>query len=250
MRCKKRTCSSCGVLWAGDTRTRLLANLIDGWGKDVALLTVTAPGQKALPYGDDGKVAESIAHAWNVGAPAQWSNMHRRLRRRLARSGRNPPLILGYVWAYQDRGVLHLHLALAASTPAERWAARGYVAALKAGMAEQWGFGFVDLREGRAGSRGLAAYLAKYVCKVGASGRPELAETVDHADVPKRPVYISARLTRGTRCTMRNLRLRRYYWRAETMRQPGTADCWYVEDLWSRGFTVKDGRLVRPARGP
>ncbi len=44
------------------------------------------------------------------------------------------------------------------------------------------------------------------------SGRSELAETVDHPDVPARPIYISRRLTAKTRCTMRNLRLRRYYW--------------------------------------
>lgn len=263
MRCKKRTCPSCGVLWAGDTRTRLLTNLIEGYGHDVALLTITPPGSEVFTHDEHGVVLREQAMAWNRPAPRQWSRLNKATRRLLSRANIEPPLMLGYVWAFQKRGVLHLHVAFGARTPADRWAIRCFVGCLKGtaaahlgvnppakGTAHVWGFGFVDLQLGRAGSKGLASYLAKYVCKEGASGRPELAETVDHEDVPKRPIYISPRLTATTRCTMRNLRLRRYYWRASTMRHAGAAECWYVEDLWQRGITVHNGKLRRPARAP
>lgn len=251
MRCKKRVCPVCGELWAGDTRIRLLMNLIEGHGGQVSLLTITAPGRAALVHDESGQVRADVAHAWNQCAPAQWSQMNRRVRYRLRRCGVPVPRLLGYIWAYQVRGVLHMHVVLSADTELERIANRSYVAALKAGAAREWGFGFVDLVDARAGARGLAGYLAKYVCKQGASGRPELAETVAHPDVPARPVYLSPLLTATTRCTMRNLRLRRYYWRAGTMREAGKADCATCEDMWQRGIRVEGGRLRKPpARSP
>lgn len=252
MRCKKRTCPACGQLWAGDTRIKLLANLIDGHGGQVALLTITAPGREALLHDGDGRVDADVAHAWNKQAPAQWSHMNRWLRYRQVKDGAPAPRLLGYIWAYQERGLLHMHLVLSATTELERIANRIYVGRLKAGAAKEWGFGFVDLVDARAGSKGLASYLAKYVCKEGVHGGPELAETVAHPDVPARPVYMCRDLTAVTRCTMRNLRLRRYYWRAKSMRSAGKAQCWYVEDMWQRGITVRDGKLVKPQslRGP
>ncbi|HEY0226773.1 MAG TPA: hypothetical protein VGC05_10350 [Mycobacterium sp.] len=132
-----------------------------------------------------------------------------------------------------EAGRVHLHLALGAESVQEAYAAKVYGQLLKGdrqksarlrvlaargpellecGWAKEWGFGFVDVQPMRHGSKGLARYLTKYVCKDGVSGRSELAETVDHPDVPARPIYISRRLTAKTRCTMRNLRLRRYYW--------------------------------------
>lgn len=249
VRCKRRTCPECGVLWAGDSRVRLLTNLIDGHGRDVAMVTVTAPGSEVFDHDQVGDVDRAQAKAWNDSAPAQWSRMHRRAQQRLSREVQGAAQLLGYVWAFQRRGVLHLHVALAADTPARKRAAERYTALLKAGLAYEWGFGFVDLTMAYAGSRGVASYFAKYVCK-DRNGRPELAETVAHPDVPRRPIYLSNRLTARTRCTMRNLRLRRYYWQAATMRQAGMAECWYVEDLWRRGIRVESGHLVRPARGP
>lgn len=251
MRCKKRTCPACGVLWAGDQRTRLLCNLIDGFGQAVALLTITAPGKDVLPW-VEGVCPREVAQPWNRAAPAQWSTLNRRTRRRLARSGLPAPRLLALVWAYQERGLLHIHAVFAAETELDRIANRAYVQALKRGGAREWGFGFVDLKESRIGSKGLAAYLAKYVCKEGADGRPELAHTVAHADVPARPVYISRQLTRGTRVTMRTLRLKRYFF----VGCSGTAGeasivCRFAEEWWLRGDTVV-GRLGsrRIVRGP
>jgi hypothetical protein len=208
------------VLWAGDSRVRILTNLIDGYGGAVELITITAPGQAALES-IDGQVVDEIARAWNKTAPPQWSAMWRRLRGQMARKLGLVPNLLAYVWAYQSRGVLHVHFVLGAETPQEKWATRKLVQLLKSngqggrgcqyrthrgelrfvecGWAADWGFGFVDHQRSRSrGAKGLAAYLAKYVCKVGASGQPELAETVAHPDVPKRPVYIARSCTAKT----------------------------------------------------
>jgi hypothetical protein len=260
-------------LWAGDNKNRILSNLIDGYGGAVVLLTITAPGADVLPW-DGERVEREAARAWNVSAPKQWSAMHRRLAVVVGRLGLKPNL-LAYVWAFQKRGVLHLHLALGAETVAESYAAKVYGQLLKGdratsdplrvagvkgpadlgrGWAKESGFGFVDVQPMRGGAKGLASYLAKYVCKDGVNGRPELAETVDHPDVPARPIYVSRQLTATTRCTMRNLRLRRYFWRAATCRQAGLVTCDYAEDMAARGLKVRAGRLFKPLsqrrRGP
>lgn len=213
------------------------------------MVTITAPGSEVFDHDQGGVVDRAQGQAWNRSAPGQWSRLHRCVQQRLRREPAGPAQLLGYVWAFQRRGVLHLHVAIAADTPRRKRAAERYAATLKGGAASEWGFGFCDLSMAYAGSRGVASYFAKYVCK-DRNGRPELAETVAHPDVPRRPIYLSTKLTARTRCTMRNLRLRRYYWQAPTMRQAGMAECWYVEDLWERGIRVEHGRLARPARGP
>ena len=73
---------------------------------------------------------------------------------------------------------------------------------------------------------GVAGYFCKYVAKEGASGRPGMRGTVERVEVGRRRVvYMSSKLTARTRCTMRNLRLRRYYWHAG-----GPRDCVQVEE--------------------
>jgi hypothetical protein len=274
MRCKSRRCPSCGILWAGDSRTRILTNLVDGYGGSVDLVTITAPGRAALETDDAGQVLEHVAHAWNETAPAQWSHMWRRLSGQMKTKLKLAPNLLTYSRAYQDRGMLHVHLVFGTETPAERWAVRKLVQLLKSpgqggksqsylvartgpgrhdseirwvrcGWASKWGFGFVDHQRSRGlGAKALASYLAKYICKIGKSGTPELAETVAHPDVPKRPLYIARTCTARTRCTMRNLRLRRYFWRAHCLRRPGLLTCAYAEDLHGR-LEVVDGTLRR-----
>lgn len=249
IRCKRRTCPECGVLWAGDSRVRLLANLIEGHGRDVAMVTITAPGSEVFDH-QEGDVDRTQGHAWNVSAPAQWSRMHRCAQHRLAKTPSGRAHLLGYVWAFQRRGVLHLHAAFAADTPARKRAATLYVRLLKAGLAREWGFGFCDLTMAYAGSRGVASYFAKYVCKESASGRPELAETVAHPDVPRRPIYLSTKLTARTRCTMRNLRLVRYFWQSRDVKEVGLVTWAEAEWLWNEGWRVDADELQPPARAP
>lgn len=244
--CKRRTCSYCGTLWAGDQRVRLLANL-DAYGGPIELLTITAPGKDVLGADADGRVPARPASAWNRQAPAQWSELNRRVRQRARRGGRRPPNRLASVWAFQRRGVLHLHVVFGAATAWERAANRAYLAELRAGAAYEWGFGFVRLDRAREGSgRALSRYLAKYLTKHGEGGGLELAETVRHRDCPARPVYVAVALTLRTRATMRNLRLRRYFWHAAASVPGSRPDCDYAEDLWLRGIRVTAGRLRRP----
>ena len=269
MNCKKRTCPHCGNVWAGDVRVMLLQNLNDGYGGAVDMVTITAPGRESLPHveGGDGRpvVVAGAAEAWNLAAPKQWSQMWALSKRLLVRRGFQAPLLLSYVIAYQRRGVIHYHLALAADTPGRKSSNRWFVDLMKGtfaavamfgaragslerktvsrrGLAAEWGFGFVSLEAARYGSAGVAGYFCKYVAKEGASGRPEIQETVQRVEVGRRRVvYMSSKLTARTRCTMRNLRLRRYYWHAG-----GPRDCVQVEEDWRRGYRVRFGRIYKP----
>lgn len=269
MNCKKRTCPYCGNLWAGDVKVMLLQNLNDGYGGPVDMLTVTAPGREALPHieAEDGRlvVDADAAKAWNLAAPKQWSRMWQEAKYLLQRRGEQAPLLLGYVIAFQRRGVIHYHLALAADTAAHKAANRWLVGLMKgtqaavalfaarpgtlerktvsdAGLAAEWGFGFVSLEAARHGSAGVARYFCKYVAKDGENGRPEITETVQRVEVGRRRVvYVSPKLTARTRCTMRNLRLRRYYWHGG-----GDRDCVLVEENWRRGYRVQFRRIVKP----
>lgn len=269
MNCKKRTCEHCGDLWAGDVKVMLLQNLNDGYGGPVDMVTITAPGRDVLPHlvAEDGRleVAQDAAEAWNLSAPGRWSAMWGVAKYLLRRRGVEVPLLLGYVIAYQRRGVIHYHLALAADTAGRRHANHSFVAVLKgtaealvrfgarprtlerktvgsSGLAVEHGFGFVSLEAARYGSAGVAGYFCKYVAKDGESGRPEIAETVQRVEVGKRRVvYVSSKLTARTRCTMRNLRLRRYYWHGG-----GRLDCVTVEENWRRGYRVQFGRIRKP----
>lgn len=268
MNCKKRTCPHCGNLWAGDVRVMLLQNLNDGYSGAADMVTITAPGREVLPHtaGDGGRfvVRADAAREWNLAAPTQWSAMWGAAKYLLVRRGVEAPLLLGYVIAYQRRGVIHYHLALAADTPG-RQANRSFIAVLKGtaaavatfgarpgtlerksvrpgGLAAEFGFGFVSLEVARHGSAGVAGYFCKYVAKDGESGRPEITETVQRVEVGRRRVvYVSSKLTARTRCTMRNLRLRRYYWHGK-----GPQDCVLVEENWRRGYRVQFGRIVKP----
>lgn len=114
------------------------------------------------------------------------------------------------------------------------------------GLAAEFGFGFVSLEAARHGSRGVASYFGKYVAKDGESGRPEIRETVQRVEVGRRRVvYVSSSLTARTRCTMRNLRRRRYWWRAGTCGRLGRGlSCRSVEQLDKLGLYVAFDRLL------
>ena len=269
MNCKRRTCRHCGNVWAGDVRVMLLQNLNDGYGGAVDMVTITAPGRDRLQHVDgvDGRpiVEPDAAEAWNQAAPKQWSAMWAVAKYLLVRRGFASPLLLSYVIAYQRRGVIHYHLALAADTNERKASNRWFVELMKGtaeavaifgarpgslerktvarhGLAAEWRFGFVSLEKARYGSAGVAGYFCKYVAKDGVSGRPEIQETIQRVEVGRRRVvYVSSKLTGRTRCTMRNLRLRRYYWHAG-----GPRDCVQVEEDWRRGYRIRFGRIQRP----
>lgn len=124
-RCKSRRCPSCGVLWAGDTRRKLLVN-ISAYGKAVALVTTTGPGAEVLPWDMaecttaarckcSGKrccrVVPARATEWNGQAPASWTAAHKRAASRArynARKDGGSWRLVAKEWEFQKRGVLHV----------------------------------------------------------------------------------------------------------------------------------------------
>lgn len=205
------------MLWAGDQRTKLLAN-VEAYGGSVAMITATAPGRELLGHGDDGQVLDVDRLRWNGQAPANWRTLHRAAAQ-VARRRHGVLSMLARTWEYQQRGVLHVHVVLGTQTAAERAAAHTYAITLDR-LRSAHRFGFVS-DAGRGGgkwrARGLetvpssraARYVAKYLSPLDAHGKPTLSETVLQPDVPRQVAYVSTRLTARTGVTMRNLRLRR-----------------------------------------
>lgn len=203
-RCKSRRCPSCGVLWAGDTRRRLLAN-ISAYDGPVALVTVTAPGKARLPN-------REAMWRWNTTAPARWRELHRAAAQ-IARRKHGKLTLLAWTWEYQRRGALHKHPVLGVKTARELAAAHTYVQALH-DLAGVYGFGFVDRGRAHGGKRSLEVipaeragrYVAKYLSPLDAAGKPTMSETVTRPDVPPLVAYVSRTLTLQTGVTMRYLR--------------------------------------------
>ncbi len=243
-RCRARTCPSCGVLWAGDTRRRILAN-VEHYDGDVTLVSITAPGVDGVPFwwrqpdgrswvevpcwrawsipwaDRENRVADPTAAAhWNSTAAARWRRLHRAAASR-ARRRHGVLSLLGWSWEFQKRGLLHKHVILGVNTPRERAAAQTYAEALNE-LRHRHGFGFVDRGRKVAGQSArhlevipagrAARYVAKYLSPLDGEGKPTLSETVTRAEVPPLVVYISRTLTGETGVTMRYLRWRRHAW--------------------------------------
>lgn len=223
VRCMARSCPSCGVLWLGDTRVRVLA-ACQTLTRAVALVTVTAPGVRVLPWDPaTGRVEAAEARRWNEAAPERWSSLHHTAAaaaRRVARHWGVEWRLLVKAWEYQKRGVLHLHLIVPCGSGGERAASEAYVAALARHAAVE-GFGFVDrgklpVSGPRRSSRRLeavsphraAAYCAAYVASSGA-GKEGIAEVARKQGVPGAVVYVAQALTTESGVTMRSLRARR-----------------------------------------
>ncbi len=223
VRCAKRSCPSCGALWAEDTRIRALAASQELRGA-VALVTVTGPGVGQLPWDSTGRRVHPLhAREWNRQAPAKWSALHKAAAASARRAG-GPAWdgwrLLLKAWEYQRRGILHLHLVVPCGGPRERQASEAYVRALAA-LAPTYRFGYVDRgRLPESGRRQSArrlepvppgrasAYVAGYVASSGA-GKGGVAEVATAQGVPGAVLYVAQGLTRASGVTMRSLRLRR-----------------------------------------
>lgn len=207
-RCRSRRCPSCGLLWAGDARRKLLAN-VSHYGGDVALITVTAPGSDRLPD-------RQAMVRWNLDAPARWRRLHTAARQAAIRKGHRVRIV-SRTWEYQRRGALHVHVVVGVHSAAELAGAHEYVAQLHRLRAGH-DFGWVDRGRAHGGKRSLevipaeraARYVAKYLSPLDrATGKPTLSETILRRDVPAHVLYVDRRLTCETGITMRSLRWRR-----------------------------------------
>jgi len=76
-----------------------------------------------------------------------------------------------------------------------------------------------------------ACYLSKYLSAEAKSGVREL---VVSGQAPRRAVYVATRLTMRTRCTMRNLRTRRYAYMVDRVRLPMPE-----VELWLRDYKLR-----------
>jgi hypothetical protein len=254
-RCRRRTCKGYFRLWAGDVAAYLMENMLLGIGAEADLITITPPGAARLPWdrtrcSHPADVKCSGEHGCRVdaGALAEWhadfaprlDRLLRAARERLRRRGHKMPR---YVVSLepQRRGGLHVHMA----TPVpERTAAHELFKALRE-LAPRHGFGGgrfgVKWDPWRGEGSGAGAYLSKlarYVSKEAAGDGAALREVLEA--VPGRRVFrASVKLTRETRCTMRNLRRRRFLFVRYGLRG---LDCRNVELTFAQKRAEEDAR--------
>lgn len=191
------------------------------------MVTLTAPGADVLPWdralcrhpasercgGARGcRVAAADARRWNRTADRRWSLLWDAAAQAVRRRhGPGALRLLAYSCELQRRGVLHWHFLLGVGSARERGAAHHLIENI-ARLAPSYGYGHVDRKAARAERAGVLAawYAAKYMSKESLAGG--IGELVLSGDAPARPVYVASRLTVRTRCTMRNLRLKRAAW--------------------------------------
>lgn len=181
------------------------------------------------------RVEPRAAREWSDTASLRWGMFRQAVSaslRRMIKRGElaGPANLLERVWEPQKRGVPHLHLVLGAGSREEIEAAAVFVAKLKE-AAGDYDFGHVDAR-GKKGSRGsrvvargqilkltsaqdAARYLSSYL--TGRSKhKPTIRETVMdpalsflHGKTKRQAlplIWLTPRLTRVTKVTMRTLR--------------------------------------------
>ncbi len=232
--CRSRKCPEYSRVWAGDQRRKLFMNMTE-YGAPILLSSVTAPGSEELPWderacaalgphrhsGELGcRVERSAADEWNRAAPYRWRRLHRRAyQETVKRYGKGSVKLLARVWEIQSRGVLHVHPVVGYGTAREMAGARAYLTRL-AELSPQYGFGFVHHKRDKVKAQpaqGAAAYLSSYFVK-GSGRKTAIWESVTSGLMPRSIIHVSKELTQETRCTMRNLRLRRalfVVWRLE-----------------------------------
>lgn len=229
-----RTCPSYSKVWAGDVRVKLFAamNAYADWYSQISdvckirMLTVTGPGvDGGLPWDEEHcwhlgehthtgrlgcRALPAAAALFNENAPAWWSELHRQARQCAERTGSTAPELLARIWEEQKRGVLHVHLVVGYTTPAEREAADRYAWQLER-LSERHGFGFVDTHMQVREPTSAAAYLSSYFV-TGKGGKVSLRESVQSSAMPPSIIYVAPWLSKRSGITMRSLRLRRYAW--------------------------------------
>lgn len=263
--CKSRKCPEYSLIWAGDVRQKLFQNLA-AYDGEVLLSAVTAPGADALPWDETRcahrgehkhsgrigcRVDRNAAREWNETASERWRRLHRRARQETLRQcGPGSVVLLARVWEVQERGVLHAHPVVGYGTARQMAGARAYLERL-ADLAPQYGFGFVHHHPDKVKPQPAlqaAAYVSSYFV-IGKGHKTALAESVRSPTMPKSIVHVSVELTMETRCTMRNLRLRRLLWflsrRSFPMDEVGA-----IADLLAAFPGAEIPVLVAPDRGP
>jgi hypothetical protein len=230
-------CQSCAVVKLGDLRAIARSGIPDSLVGLVALVTLTGPGKRLLPWdvevcrhapdvvcsGPLGCRVERVpAAAWHASMPRRWSDFVTYLRRMVG------AVEYFKVYEWQQRGVLHVH-ALVRLEPGV--SGKRFEQAVRL-CSHRWGFGKPDVRWLPAGdvptdvwadkppARNPRACAAGYVAKYVTKGYEDLGDVlvldVDSGQLHRRCVrpWSSSR-TWGD--TMRSCReRRRSYWGAGT----------------------------------
>ena len=226
--CKKRTCETCGVVWARDWR-RVLSDALQAPGVPVVLSAVTPPGVEKLPW-DEWHCAHLGPHrhsarlgcrvegealaAWSRDISKRWKRTHNAARNACKREmGRCLPLATR-AWEPQARGPGHVHPVFHVYSPEDVEVARCYLRHV-ARLGARHGFGFVGEKRGKSmqvmsGDR-AAAYLSSYFVR-GKGWKATLQENARNPHLPRMLIWVSPTLTRPTGVTMRNLRRCRQLW--------------------------------------
>jgi hypothetical protein len=228
--CKKRSCSVCGARWA-KRWSRVFFHNLQFHGRDVAMITITAPGAEALPWdttscaikkphrceGPRGcKVDGAAAREWADTAPHRWTQLRQAARIATKRRMGAAPLLLGRVWEPQKRGVPHLHVMVSCGGEDELEVADAFRAEL-ARLAAHYGFGFVDRELNPGGPRQAAGYVAEYLTgrqRRARARKTTIRENIANPRMPRSLLWISPNMTRVTKVTMRTLRYVGWYYGA------------------------------------
>jgi hypothetical protein len=142
------------------------------------------------------------------------SAMHRAAKERVRRAGLKV-VRLAYAPEHQQRGMLHWHVVLGATSGSEMAGAEMYVECLRE-LAGRYGFGPQIHRghwgDGAQSVAGYASKLGSYVSKVGRESvvGKQVLRMLHTNEWPARATYVHQLLLSETRCTMRALRMRRY----------------------------------------
>lgn len=203
----------------GDYRRVLLAGL-GVVNHPVALVTITPPGDAALPPD------AASYRLWNRTAARKWKQLDCRVKGRMRRAGLPVPVLLARVAQRQKRGLDHLHLVFRVGSLDERRSLEVYVSHLKELHAE-YVFGFVDdpfKKRGPAGRTMVfedasiaGRYLTRYLTE-----SPQLVNLLDARDASFRPLWVSPSLTMVSKVTCTRLRRCRHAWHVVASLEQGS----------------------------
>jgi hypothetical protein len=228
-------CEHCIWLKLGDWR-RAFSENFSAYSGSIVMLTLTAPGQDVLPFRRGTRVCEDgPLDAWCRTYERRWSRLHEAAQLHTYRRAGSRANLLGLAWELQQRGAPHVHPVIGTGTPREMRAAQVYRNYL-AGNHGAYGFGTAAtwaesprFEHPAQASRYLAGYLT-----VTDGGRKSLAAAFRSGRMPRRPLYLSNRLTTLTGVTLRNLRRHRhvFMWKQGEASEP----LWWGSDergMWS-----------------
>jgi hypothetical protein len=215
----------------------MLENLIAYAGK-ATMYTLTPPGAGPLPWdrsrcghgvetacsGTAGCVIEADARRrWNESFPKRLSRIYETAQAATKRETGRRANVLAIGKEAQKRGAIHAHLVVGCETASERQAARAFRRHLeRLSHRAQYEFGHVNGKFVKPKpAREVAAYLSSYFV-AGRGNKAAITQAVLNPELPRLPLYVSRRLTKVTRTTMRNKRRQRHLWvcNARGLRKP------------------------------